>query len=87
MAEVLNEYFNPCFIKENISSLPVTDTKFQGDIADHLGQLFMTFKMIGKELEKMKDNKSHGVDGISLKLLKVIVKQIGTPLARKNKRI
>ena len=47
----------------------------------------MTFKMIGKELEEMKDNKSHGVDGISPKLLKEIVKQIGTPLARTNNRM
>ena len=33
-------------------------------------------------MKKMKDNKSHGVDGIPPKLLKEIVEQISTPLAK-----
>ena len=32
--------------------------------ADHLRQLFVTPEMIAKEIRKMKDNKSPGVDGI-----------------------
>ena len=36
--------------------------------------------MITKKIKKMKDNKSHGVDGIPPKLLKEIVEQISTPL-------
>ena len=35
-----------------------------------------------KEIEKMKDNKSHGVDGMPPKLLKEMVVQISTPLAK-----
>ena len=35
--------------------------------------------MIAKKIKKMKDNKSHGVDGISPKLLKEIVEQTSTP--------
>ena len=38
--------------------------------------------MIATKIKKMKDNKSHGVDGIPLKLLKEIVEQISTPLAK-----
>ena len=38
--------------------------------------------MIAKKIKKMKDNKSPGVDGISPKLLKEIVEQISTPLAK-----
>ena len=38
--------------------------------------------MIAKEIKKMKDNKSPGVDGIPPKLLKEIVEQISTPLAK-----
>ena len=38
--------------------------------------------MITKKIEKMKDDKSPGVDGIPLKLLKEIVEQISTPLAK-----
>ena len=38
--------------------------------------------MIAKKIKKMKDNKSLGVDGIPPKLLKEIVEQICTPLAK-----
>ena len=38
--------------------------------------------MIAKKIKKMKDNKSPGVDGIPAKLLKEIVEQISTPLAK-----
>ena len=38
--------------------------------------------MIAKQIKKMKDNKSPGVDWIPPKLLKEIVEQINTPLAR-----
>ena len=38
--------------------------------------------MIANKIKKMKDNKSLGVDGILPKLLKEIVEQISTPLAK-----
>ena len=38
--------------------------------------------MIAKQIKKMKDNKSPGVDGTPPKLLKEIVEQISTPLAK-----
>ena len=38
MAEVPNEYFSSVFTTEDISSLPVPVTKFEGDKSDHLGQ-------------------------------------------------
>ena len=58
-------------------------TKFEGNKSEHLGQLFVTPEMIAKKIKKMKDNKSPGVDGIpSPKLLKEIVEQINTPLAK-----
>ena len=81
MAEVLNEYFSSVFTTEDISSLPVPFTKFEGSKSEHLGQLFVTPEMIAKKIKKMKDNKSPGVDGIPPKLLKEIVEQISTPLA------
>ena len=48
----------------------------------HLEQLFVTPEMIAKKIKKMKDNKSPGVDRIPPKLLKEIVEQISTPLAK-----
>ena len=82
MAEVLNEYFSLVFTTEDISSLPVPFTKFEDDTSDYLGHLFVTPEMIAKKIKKMKDNKSPGVDGIPPKLLKEIVEQISTPLAK-----
>ena len=73
MAEVLNEYFSSVFTTEDISSLPVPLTKFEGSKSEHLGQLFVTPEIIAKKIKKMKDNKSPGVDGIPPNLLKEIV--------------
>ena len=82
MAEVLNEYFSSVFTTEDISSLPVPFTKFEGNKSENLGQLFVTPEIIAKKIKKVKDNKSPGVDGIPPKLLKEIVEQISTPLAK-----
>ena len=76
----MNEYFSSVFITEDISSLPVPFTKFEGHKSEYLGQLFVTPEMIAKKIKKMKDNKSPGVDGIPPKPLKEIIEQISTPL-------
>ena len=54
MAEVLNEYFRSVFTTDDISSLPVPFTKFEGNTSEHLGQLFVTPEMIAKKIKKMK---------------------------------
>ena len=82
MAEVLNEYFSSVFTTEDINSLPVPFTKFEGNTSEHLGQLYVTTEMITKKIKKMKDNKSPGVDGIPPKLLKEMLEQISTPFAK-----
>ena len=82
MTEVLNEYFSSVFTTEDISSLPVPFTKFEGNKSENLGQLVVIPEIIAKKIKKMKNNKSHGVDQIPPKLLKEIVEQISTPLAK-----
>ena len=82
MAEVLNGYFSSVFITEDISSLPVPFTKFEGNQSEHLGQLFVTPEMRAEKINKMKYNKSPGVDGIPPRLIKEIVEQISTPLQK-----
>ena len=52
MAEVLNEYFSSVFTTEEISSLPVPFTKFEGNTSEHLGQLFVTPEMIAKKIRR-----------------------------------
>ena len=82
MAEDLNGYFSSVFTKEDISSLPVADAKFQEAKPDYLGPLVVTPEMVAKKIKAMKDNKSPGVDGIPPKLLMETVEQISIPLAR-----
>ena len=69
MAKNLNGYFSSMFTREDISSLPVPETKFQDAKSDYLGQLIVTPEMVAKKIKAMKDNKSPGVDGIPPKLL------------------
>ena len=70
------------FTREDISSLPVPDAKFQDAKSDYLGQLIVTPEMVAKKIKAMKNNKSPGVDGIPPKLLMETVEQISIPLAR-----
>ena len=82
MAEALNEYFSSVFTIEDISSLPVPFTQFEGNKSEHLGQLFVNPEIIAKKIKKMKYDKSPGVDGIPPKWLEEIVEQINTPLGK-----
>ena len=65
--------------REDISILPVRETKFEGREFDYLGQLIVTPTMVAMKIRDMKDNKSPGVDGIPPKLLLEIVEQISIP--------
>ena len=78
MAEDLNGYFSSVFNREDISSLPVLDAKFQEVKSDYLGQLIVTPEMVAKKINAMKDNKSPGVDGIPPNLLIETIEQIST---------
>ena len=81
MAEELNMHFSSVFTRENTSSLPVPETKFNGSEGERLGQLVVTPEVVASKINNMKENKSPGVDGISPKILKEIVEQISMPLA------
>ena len=70
------------FTREDISSLPVPDAKFQEAKSDYLWQLIENPEMVTKKIKAMKDNKSPGVDGIPPKLLMETVQQISIPLTR-----
>jgi len=69
MTENLNEFFSSVFSREDISALPVPETKFEGRVSDNLGQVIVTPKMVPKKIRDMNDNKSPGMDGIPPKLL------------------
>ena len=46
-----------------------------------MGQLVVTPEVVASIMNKMKENESPGVDGISPKILKETVEQISTPFA------
>ena len=70
------------FTREDTSSLPVPETKFNGTEGERLGQLVVTQEVVASKINNMKDNKSPGVDGIAPKILKETVEQISMPLAQ-----
>ena len=76
MAEDLNGYFSSVFTREDISSLPVPDAKFEEAKSDYLGQLIITPERVANKMKAMMDNKTPGVDGIPPKLLMETVEQI-----------
>ena len=81
MAEELNMHFSSVFTREDSSSLPVPETKFEGSEGERLGQLVVTPEIVANKINNMKENKSPGVDGIAPKILKETVEQMCTPLA------
>ena len=51
------------FTREDTSSLPVPETKFNGPEGERLGQLVVTSEVVATTINNMKENKSPGVDG------------------------
>ena len=68
------------FTREDTSSLPVPETKFNETEGERLGQLVITPEVVANIINNMKDNKSPGVDGIAPTILKETVEQISKPL-------
>ena len=81
MADELNMHFSSVFTREGTSSLPVSETKFNGTGGDRLGQLVITPEVVDNKINNMKDNKSPGVDGIAPTILKETVELISMSLA------
>ena len=69
MAEELILHFSSVFKREDTSSLPVPETKFNGPEGERLGQLVVTPKVVATKINNTKEIKSPGVDGISPKIL------------------
>ena len=74
-------HFSSVFTREDTSSLPVPETKFNGSEGERLEKLVVTPEVVASKINNMKEDKSPGVDGISPKILKETGEQISTPLA------
>ena len=73
MAEELNMHFSSVFTREDTSSLPVPETKYNGTEGERLGQIVVTPEVVANKIKNMKDNKSPGLDGIAHAILKETV--------------
>ena len=60
-------HFSSVFTREDISSLTVPETKFEGSEGERLGQLVVTTEVVGNKINNMKENKSPGVHAIAPK--------------------
>ena len=60
MAEELNMHFSLVFTREDTSSLPVPEAKFNGPEGEMLGQLVVTPEVVATKINNnfMKENKS-----------------------------
>ena len=74
-------HFSSVFPREDTSSLPVPETKFNGSEGERFGQLVVTPEVVASKINNMKENKSPGVDGISPRILKETVEQVSIPVA------
>ena len=63
-----------------ISYIEALNTSVRNTTTEGLGQLVVTPEVVASKINNMKENKSPGVDGISLKILKETLEQISTPL-------
>ena len=67
MTEELNTHFSSVFTREDTSSLPVPEKKFEGSEGERLGQIVVTPEVVANKIHNIKENKSPGVDGIAPK--------------------
>ena len=55
---IITLYFSSVFTKEDTSSLPVPETKFNGSEGERLGQLVVTLEVVASKTNNMRENKS-----------------------------
>ena len=77
-AEVLNQFFSSVFTRENISNIPDFGPKEQ---QTPYQDLEITSTMVKKKLNKFKSNKTPGLDGIHVRVLKELEEEIAGPMA------
>ncbi len=57
MADEINMHYSSVFMRDDTSSLPVPETKFNGPEGGMLGQLVITPEVVASKISNMKENK------------------------------
>eukprot|EP00057_Strongylocentrotus_purpuratus_P009185 XP_011663659.1 PREDICTED: RNA-directed DNA polymerase from mobile element jockey-like [Strongylocentrotus purpuratus] len=77
-AEVLNEFFASVFTREDVTTIPEPEVKFDGD---PLEEVVITTEEVLKKLKKLNPSKSPGPDGLHPRVLKEAAEVLAEPLA------
>lgn len=80
MAEVFNEQFSSVFTAEDIANIPSPENIFRGGETDQLEDIKISVEAVKLRLDKLREDKSPGVDDMSPRLLKMISEEIAYPV-------
>ena len=76
-ANVLNDFFSSVFTRENLQNIPDFEEK---NLVEEMKNLVITEDMVLQKINKLKPNKSTGLDGISPRVLLETAVNIVTPV-------
>ena len=80
-ANHLNDYFCSVFTVENLDNVPQPKQVYQGDEQESLSKVWISADDVKNRLEKLRTDKSSGVDEIHPMLLRELRDEIAQPLA------
>jgi hypothetical protein len=79
-ATVMNEYFTSVFTQENIDNIPEDKIMYHGPEENKLMEIDFSEEAVLYQLNRLKENKAPGPDGLYPKILKEAGAEIVTPL-------
>jgi len=79
MAEVFNEQFSSVFTAEDTANIPLPQDIFRGGESDRLKDITISVDAVKVRLNKLREDKSPGVDDMSPRLLRMISEEIAYP--------
>ena len=74
MAELLNEYFASVYTEENMSNMPIVQSRYQG--SNPLSEINITPAKVREKIKKLNQNKSQGPDNFHPRVIKETLDEI-----------
>src|SRR6218665_3529224 len=81
VAKAINKYFGSVYEKEEGGAISVASTIFKGGDEHQLRDVTFTKERVIKELEKLRMDKSPGIDAMHPKIIKELKEELGEVLA------
>ena len=79
-AEILNEKFVSCFTKEDLSSVPTPEPKFDATLGPPLSTIQVDVETVSKKVHDLNPDKACGPDQIRARTLKELSAQLSLPI-------